>query len=123
MTTATLTPAVREGFTTVTPYIWVPDRGLADFLVRTFDAVETGVGEIPGQGVHRELRIGNSMVMIRGPALTSCMSRIRMRSTSRRSRPARSRCQRPPTGRPAIESGSSRTRWEITGTSRGLREV
>ena len=25
MTTATLTPAVRQGFTTVTPYIWVPD--------------------------------------------------------------------------------------------------
>ncbi|HZJ34281.1 MAG TPA: hypothetical protein VFD21_22095 [Vicinamibacterales bacterium] len=56
--------AVREGFTTVTPYIWVPDRGLADFLVRTFDAIETSVGEIPGHGIHRELRIGDSMVMI-----------------------------------------------------------
>jgi len=56
--------AMREGFTTVTPYIWVPDRGLADFLVRTFDAIETSVGEIPGHGVHRELRVGSSMVMI-----------------------------------------------------------
>jgi PhnB protein len=55
---------VREGFTTVTPYIWVPDRGLADFLVRVFDAVETSVRDNPGHGIHRELRIGNSMVMI-----------------------------------------------------------
>jgi len=63
MTTA-LAPAVREGFTTVTPYIWVPDRGLADFLVRVFDAVETSVMDNPGHGIHRELRVGNSMVMI-----------------------------------------------------------
>jgi PhnB protein len=64
MTTATLAPGVREGFTTVTPYVWVPDRGLADFLTRTFDAVETRVADNPGHGVHRELRIGDSMVMI-----------------------------------------------------------
>jgi PhnB protein len=64
MTTATLAPGVREGFTTVTPYIWVPDRGLADFLIRTFDAVETSVADVPGHGIHRELRIGSSMVMI-----------------------------------------------------------
>ena len=64
MTTATLSPGVREGFTTVTPYVWVPDRGLADFLIRTFDAVETRVDDNPGHGVHRELRIGSSMVMI-----------------------------------------------------------
>jgi PhnB protein len=64
MTTATLAPGIREGFTTVTPYVWVPDRGLADFLIRTFDAVETRVDENPGHGIHRELRIGSSMVMI-----------------------------------------------------------
>ncbi|HEX5070848.1 MAG TPA: hypothetical protein VFV78_11600, partial [Vicinamibacterales bacterium] len=34
---------IREGFLTVTPYVWVPDRGLADFLIRVFDAVETSV--------------------------------------------------------------------------------
>ena len=45
--------------TTVTPYIWVPDRGLADFLIRVFDAVETNVMDNPGHGIHRELRIGN----------------------------------------------------------------
>jgi len=64
MTATTIAPGVREGFTAVTPYIWVPDRGLADFLIRAFDAVETSVGEIPGHGIHRELRIGSSMMMI-----------------------------------------------------------
>jgi len=55
---------VRQGFSTVTPYVWVPDRGLADFLIRVFDAVETDVRDNPGHGLHRELRVGNSMVMI-----------------------------------------------------------
>jgi uncharacterized glyoxalase superfamily protein PhnB len=67
MTTALATEAtrqIREGFTTVTPYIWVPDRGLADFLIRVFDAVETNVMDNPGHGIHRELRIGDSMVML-----------------------------------------------------------
>ena len=58
------TQQIREGFTTVTPYIWVPDRGLADFLISVFDAVETNVMDNPGHGIHRELRIGNSMVML-----------------------------------------------------------
>jgi uncharacterized glyoxalase superfamily protein PhnB len=69
MTTAVDNPAhtglrLREGFTTVTPYVWVPDRGFAEFLVRTFDAVETRVAENPGHGIHREMRIGDSMLMI-----------------------------------------------------------
>jgi len=71
MTTALAGPAraghhinVREGFTTVTPYVWVPDRGLADFLVRVFNAVETSVADNPGHGIHREMRVGNSMLMI-----------------------------------------------------------
>jgi uncharacterized glyoxalase superfamily protein PhnB len=55
---------VREGFTTVTPYLWVPDRGFADFLIRVFDAVETNVLDNPGHGIHRELRIRNSMLMV-----------------------------------------------------------
>ena len=38
-------PNIREGFATVTPYLWVPDRGMADFLIRVFDAVETRVTE------------------------------------------------------------------------------
>jgi uncharacterized glyoxalase superfamily protein PhnB len=64
MTTALLAPNVRQGFTTVTPYVWVPDRGLADFLVRAFDAVETSATDNPGHGTHREVRIGDSMLMI-----------------------------------------------------------
>ena len=69
MTTAVGNPAeaglnLREGFTTVTPYVWVPDRGFADFVARVFDAVETRVGDNPGHGIHREMRIGTSMLMI-----------------------------------------------------------
>ncbi len=63
MTTA-VADQIREGFTTVTPYVWVPDRGLADFLIRVFGAVETSVRDNPGHGLHRELRIGNSMIML-----------------------------------------------------------
>jgi PhnB protein len=63
MSTVALT-GTREGFTTVTPYVWVPDRGLADFLIRVFDAVETHVAEGGRHGTHRELRIGDSMLML-----------------------------------------------------------
>jgi len=63
MSTAVL-PSIREGFATVTPYLWVPDRGMADFLIRVFDAVETRVTEGGRHGTHRELRIGNSMLML-----------------------------------------------------------
>jgi PhnB protein len=63
MSTVVLTN-IREGFTTVTPYVWVPDRGLADFLIRVFNAVETHVVEGGRHGTHRELRIGNSMLML-----------------------------------------------------------
>ena len=60
-----LEPAnVREGFTTVTPYLRVQDAGFVDFLVKTFGAVET-VSHPAGAGsTHREVRIGNSMLMI-----------------------------------------------------------
>jgi uncharacterized glyoxalase superfamily protein PhnB len=63
VSTAELTN-VREGFTTVTPYVWVADRGLADFLIRVFDAVETRVTAGGRHGTHRELRIGDSMLML-----------------------------------------------------------
>lgn len=61
--TATATP-VREGFTTVTPYIRVREAGLLDFLARVFDARETFSGRGGGGGMHREVRVGDSMVMI-----------------------------------------------------------
>jgi uncharacterized glyoxalase superfamily protein PhnB len=64
MTVVSTTPAVREGFTTVTPYIRVRESGLADFLTQVFDAQETFSGGGGGGGMHREVRIGDSMLMI-----------------------------------------------------------
>jgi len=55
---------IREGFTTVTPYIRVPEAGLVDFLAQVFDAQETFSGRGGGGGMHREVRIGDSMLMI-----------------------------------------------------------
>ncbi|HEY1309036.1 MAG TPA: VOC family protein [Vicinamibacterales bacterium] len=54
---------IREGFTTVTPYLHATKPGLLDFLTRAFGAVETETTTTP-RGVHREVRVGNSMVMI-----------------------------------------------------------
>jgi PhnB protein len=64
MTSAMTTEAVREGFTTVTPYIRVASEGLVSFLASAFGAVETFAARGGGGGMHREVRIGNSMVMI-----------------------------------------------------------
>jgi uncharacterized glyoxalase superfamily protein PhnB len=63
MSTALEAVEVREGFTTVTPYLQVRDQGLFDFLVRAFGAVETASTKTP-RGFHREVRVGNSMLMI-----------------------------------------------------------
>jgi PhnB protein len=54
---------VREGFTTVTPYLQVREEGLLEFLVQVFGAVETSSTKGP-HGVHREVRVGDSMLMI-----------------------------------------------------------
>ena len=54
---------VREGFTTVTPYLQVREPGLVDFLAKVFAAVETSSLQGP-HGVHREVRVGDSMLMI-----------------------------------------------------------
>jgi uncharacterized glyoxalase superfamily protein PhnB len=63
MTMALETVDVREGFTTVTPYLQVREPGLLDFLATTFGAVETF--NLQGAfGVHREVRIGDSMLMV-----------------------------------------------------------
>src|SRR5215471_7979694 len=64
MTSTMTTEAVREGFTTVTPYIRVANEGLVAFLASAFGAVETFAGRGGGGGMHREVRIGSSMVMI-----------------------------------------------------------
>ena len=62
--TATTSAPSREGFTTVTPYVIVQDERLVQFLTRAFDAVETFSARGSAGGIHREVRIGTSMVMI-----------------------------------------------------------
>jgi len=57
------TTTAREGFTTITPYIQTTDSRLTEFLKQAFGAVETETTTTP-RGVHRELRIGTSMVMV-----------------------------------------------------------
>jgi len=64
MTAVMTTTAIREGFTTVTPYIRVREAGLVDFLARVFDAQETFSGRGSGGGMHREVRVGDSMVIV-----------------------------------------------------------
>jgi PhnB protein len=65
MTTLTLEPTqIREGFTTVTPYVRVRDAGLLEFLTAVFDAKETFSARGSAGGVHREVQVGDSMLMI-----------------------------------------------------------
>jgi len=54
---------IREGFTTVTPYVQVRDSGFLDFITRAFGAVEVSSTPTPHH-IHREVRVGNSMLMI-----------------------------------------------------------
>jgi len=63
MSTALESTDIREGFTTVTPYLQVREPGLFDFLAKVFGAVETFSLKGP-YGVHREVRIGDSMLMV-----------------------------------------------------------
>src|SRR6185369_14916867 len=65
MTTLVLEPTkIREGFTTVTPYVRVREAGLLDFLTAVFDAKETFSIRGSAGGMHREVRVGDSMLMI-----------------------------------------------------------
>ena len=64
MPATTLDTGIREGFATVTPYIRVGEPGLVDFLAQVFDAQETFSGRGSAGGMHREVRIGDSMLMI-----------------------------------------------------------
>src|ERR1051325_9065847 len=62
-TAAPTTTRAREGFTTITPYIIAKDSSFTEFVKQVFGAVETETTTTP-RGVHRELRIGNSMLMV-----------------------------------------------------------
>jgi PhnB protein len=60
---APTTTRAREGFTTVTPYVTARDATFTNFVKQAFGAVETETTTGP-RGVHRELRIGDSMIMV-----------------------------------------------------------
>jgi uncharacterized glyoxalase superfamily protein PhnB len=65
MTTLVLEPTkMREGFTTVTPYVRMREAGLLEFLTAVFDAKETLSLKGSAGGVHREVLVGDSMLMI-----------------------------------------------------------
>ncbi len=58
---------IREGFHTVTPYLTTHDPdGLVRFMTQAFGATETLRGAGGGGGVHLEVRVGDSMVMVGG---------------------------------------------------------
>ena len=55
------------GYKTITPYLTVANApALIDFIKQTFDAEETFRTTGAAGGVHCELRVGNSMVMVGG---------------------------------------------------------
>lgn len=59
--------AIREGFHTITPYLIVQDAGnLIEFVKQVFGATELFRGTGSAGGIHAEVRIGDSMVMIGG---------------------------------------------------------
>ncbi len=70
----TTTKPVREGFSTVTPYLIVPDADkLIDFVKQTFGATELSRTTGSAGGTHAEVRIGDSMIMIGGSAKSASM--------------------------------------------------
>ena len=64
--TGTVKP-IPEGYHTVTPYLIVQEAAqLIDFVKQAFDATETFRGTGSAGGIHAEVKIGDSMVMIGG---------------------------------------------------------
>ena len=90
----------REGFRAVTPYIVVNDAaGLIEFTKRAFGAEETMRADLPGGGVHGEVRIGDSMLMVGVPSAASRRPAVRdrippLRAGLRRRVPTRGRRRR-----------------------------
>jgi PhnB protein len=63
----TASSGVPKGFHTVTAYVVVPDApALIDFVKETFGGEETHRAAGPAGGIHAEVRIGDSMLMIGG---------------------------------------------------------
>jgi PhnB protein len=60
---------IREGFRTLTPYLVATDAaGLVDFLKQTFEATENFRSVGSAGGMHCEMRLGDSMMMVGGGA-------------------------------------------------------
>jgi PhnB protein len=58
---------IPDGFHTVTPYLIVHEAAqLIEFVKQAFEATETYRGTGSAGGIHAEVRIGDSMVMIGG---------------------------------------------------------
>ncbi len=58
---------VREGFHTVTPYLIVQEAAkLIDYVKQAFGAIELHRSTGSAGGIHAEVKIGDSMVMIGG---------------------------------------------------------
>lgn len=58
---------IPEGFHTVTPYLIVQEAAqLIEFVKQAFEATETFRGTGSAGGIHAEVKIGDSMVMIGG---------------------------------------------------------
>jgi PhnB protein len=69
MSKAAETKPVREGFHTITPYIAVREAAeLIEFVKRAFGAEGQVLGTGSGGGIHAEVKIGDSMLMIGGGA-------------------------------------------------------
>jgi PhnB protein len=71
------TPAgyIREGYRTITPYLTVADAPqLINFVKQIFGAEETYRGTGSAGGVHCELRVGNTMLMVGGGGAGSSWS-------------------------------------------------
>ena len=67
MTATSTITGVRQGFTTVTPYLTVVDpERFVQFVKDVFDAVETGRSTGASGHLHCEVRIGDSMLMCGG---------------------------------------------------------
>ena len=67
---ATKTVQFREGFRTVTPYIYLTEaEELIAFVHQVFHGVETGRSTHGSGELHAEVRIGDSMLMIGGGPL------------------------------------------------------
>jgi uncharacterized glyoxalase superfamily protein PhnB len=58
------TEATREGFHTITPYLVSPDPRLIEWIQRVLGAEETWRTAGGAGGVHIELRLGDSMLMV-----------------------------------------------------------